>query len=321
MISMAPDGVIQTWNPAAQRLLGYSAEQILGRGMDTLVPGEDLGVVETAVERFREGGHAEPHDARWRRADGALVDVAVMLSAIRDPTGAVTGLSAVLHDITERLQSEAELATARADQQVSADRERIARDLHDTVIQRIFSSALSLQGATMLTSDPKLTKRLEGAVGQLDLTIRELRTAIFALRRTQQDAAGLRAQLLDLAASAQDALGFSPSVIFGGPIDTVVPGDVAVHLMAAAQEALSNVARHAHATTVEVHLTAGSDLVLQVVDNGRGLGSTTRSSGLRNMRERAETLGGAFHITSPAGGGTEAESAAGTRLEWRVPLP
>jgi PAS domain S-box-containing protein len=320
VISTSSDGVIETWNPAAERLLGYAAEQIVGQSIEMVVPGEAREPFDAAVEQLRAGGRAEPHDTRWRRADGALVDVAIMLSAIREPGGTLVGLSAVLRDITQRLRDEAELATARANEQVSADRERIARDLHDTVIQRIFSAALSLQGASRLTDNPKLTQRIENVTGQLDLTIRELRTAIFALRRTQRDAAGLRAQLLDLAASAQDALGFAPSVVLDGPIDTMVPGEVAVHLMAAAQEALSNVARHAHASAVEVVLTAGSDVVLQVIDNGCGLGESTRSSGLRNMRERAEALGGTFRVVSPPDGASGTTTGTGTRLEWRVPL-
>jgi ABC transporter transmembrane region len=123
--------------------------------------------------------------------------------------------------------------------------------------------------------------------------------------------AGLRDAILALTGEAAPALGFTPAVSFEGHLDSV-PEQVAAHVLAVCREALSNIARHAAASAAAVTLTAESEVLLRITDNGRGLGEVTRSSGLRNMRERAEMLGGTFLVAS--------EPGAGTRLEWRVPL-
>ncbi|MGF7238826.1 MAG: PAS domain S-box protein [Frankia sp.] len=324
MFSMSLDGIVKTWNPGAAQLLGYAAAQVVGRPVETLVPDELRGEFEAAIDRIQVGGRAEPYDTRWQRKDGGQVDVTVTLSAMRDSLGVYVGFSAIMRDITHRLRADAALATARAAQEVMADRDRIARDLHDMVIQRIFGAGMALQGIAGLVTLPKAVTRIESVIGELDTTIRELRTAIFELHRDHQDVTSLRARLLDLASTAAQALGFSPTVRFDGPIDAAVPDDVAIHLLAAAREALSNVARHAHATRAEVTVSAGSELVLRVSDNGRGLGQVTRTSGLRNMRERAEEFGGTCEVVSPAGSdattGSSATAGSGTRLEWRIPL-
>jgi PAS domain S-box-containing protein len=334
MFSMTPDGIVETWNPGAARLLGYPAARVVGRPVETLMPDELRDEFGVAVERIRSGGRVAPYDARWRREDGGLVDVAVTLSALRDPLGAYVGFSVVLRDITHRLRADAALATARAAAEVMADRDRIARDLHDMVIQRIFGAGMALQGIAGLVTLPKAVTRIESVIGELDITIRELRMAIFELHRDPQDATSLRARVLDLVSTAADALGFSPTVSFDGPIDAAVPDDVAIHLLAVAQEALSNVARHAHASRAELTLSAGSEIVLRISDNGRGFGQVTRSSGLRNMRERAAALGGTFdavsrpHPETTLDAGTTGDSGSpdsdvsesGTRIEWRIPL-
>ncbi|QWF77975.1 sensor histidine kinase [Amycolatopsis sp. CA-230715] len=204
-------------------------------------------------------------------------------------------------------------ARAWARNAVLAERDRIARDLHDQVIQRVFSAGLILQGSAALIRNPRAAERVRTVIGELDATVRDLRTAIFGLHDHPQEAVSLRIQLADLIAEADDNLGFSPTVSFAGPIDAAVPDHIAADLLAVTREALSNLARHAHATKAELSLAVGDELVLRVSDNGRGLGTTTRSSGLRNMRERAQIHDGGFSITS--------EPGAGTRLEWRVPLP
>ena len=203
-------------------------------------------------------------------------------------------------------------AQARADREIIAERDRIARDLHDLVIQRVFGAGLALQGVLGLIRQPRAAARVRTVINDLDATIRELRTAIFALHDQPQKAASLRAQLIELTGEAQDGLGFTPGLGFQGPLDAAVPDHIALDLLAVTREALSNAARHAHATRVEVTVSAADELTLTVEDNGRGIGDTTRSSGLSNMRQRAESHGGSFTITSAPG--------TGTRLEWRVPL-
>jgi signal transduction histidine kinase len=197
------------------------------------------------------------------------------------------------------------------------DQERIGRDLHDTVVQRLFSVGLSLQGAARLIDNDEARRRVDGAVDELDVTVRHIRTVIFDVESSSAQASTLRAQVLELTREASRLLGFDPGVVFDGPVDTLVPADIADELLATLREALSNVARHADARRVEVGLAAHSDgdLTLVVRDDGVGLPPSTHSAGngLRNMRTRAERLGGSVQLGAGGGGGTS--------LEWRVPLP
>lgn len=313
MFSMTPDGVIETWNPGAERLFGFTEAEIVGLPVHMLVPDELQEEFGESLRRLLAGERAVGYDTKRLHREGSLVDVAVTLSAMRDADGGLVGLSAVLRDVTDRLRTEAELADAQAAREVLADRDRMARDLHDRVIQRIFGAALTLQGAASMARHPDVAARIEAVIHELDVSIGEIRAAIFTLQRGPQDPASLRAEILDLVSNAAPGLGFSPTVSFSGPVDTVVPGVVATHVLAVAREALSNMTRHAHASAGEVRLSADSELVLEVTDNGQGMGTATRRSGLRNLRERAAALGGTFDVSSGPG--------AGTRLAWRVPLP
>ena len=311
MFSLTPDGVILTWNPGAERLFGYRPAEIIGRAGDLLVPaglGEEL---QAAMKRLRAGERAAGYDSRRRRKDGSLVDVAVTLSPMRDADGTLTGFSAVLRDITERLRTEAELAGVRAQQEVLAERDRMARDLHDSVIQRLFAAGMALQGTAGLRGGAAVAARIDQVIQELDISIKEIREAIFTLRSGPREPASLRAQILQLAAEAERSLGFAPSVSFDGAVASVPP-DVTLQVAAVVREALSNIARHAHASAAEIVLSAGAELAVAVSDNGRGLSGTTRASGLRTMRERAHLLCGSFEVIS--------EPGAGTRLHWRVPL-
>jgi signal transduction histidine kinase len=195
------------------------------------------------------------------------------------------------------------------------DRERIARDLHDTVIQRLFATGMSLQGTIRLVhSDPPVAStRIEVAVDDLDLTVKHIRTAIFGLEQARISADGLRDRVLSLTHEAAGPLGFEPRVLLDGPLDTGVDDRVAAELLATLREALSNVARHAQATQVQVEVAINGGLRLRVIDDGVGPPdeSTPRGKGLVNMAARAAALGGELEI----GAGPE----RGTILEWRVP--
>jgi signal transduction histidine kinase len=195
------------------------------------------------------------------------------------------------------------------------DRERIARDLHDTVIQRLFATGMSLQGTVRLVeTDPSAAStRIEGAVDDLDLTVKHIRTAIFGLEQTRINEHGLRDRILSLAHEAAGPLGFEPQVLLDGPIDTGLSDRVGGELLATLREALSNVARHAQATKVEVEVVLDGALCLRVVDDGIGPPgeATPRGKGLDNMAARAASLGGLMEVR-PA-------PYRGTELEWRVP--
>jgi signal transduction histidine kinase len=253
------------------------------------------------------GEAREPVHGQTAQLEAAQARIAELTTEL-DETN--RGIIALHTELEAARESE---ARARAEREVSAERDRIARDLHDLVIQRVFAAGLALQGVLGVIDHPRALTRVRGVIDDLDATIRQLRTAIFALGDQPQKAASLRAELIGLTARAHDGLGFAPAIAFQGPVDAAVPDHIAGDLLAVAREALSNIARHAHATRVEITVHAADDLLLRVVDNGRGLGGTTRSSGLTNMRSRAEAYGGAFTISSAPG--------TGTLLEWRVPLP
>ena len=201
-----------------------------------------------------------------------------------------------------------------ADVRLWEDRDRIARSLHDEVIQRLFATALSLQGTVRLAESPDVGGRIQSAVDELDDTIRRIRSTIFNLEAGQHESAGMRARVVALSTEMSHVLGFDPEVTFDGPIDSSVPDDVAEELLSTLREALSNVARHAEATNARVRLSVGDSVVLEVRDNGRGLSAGVRSGGrgMGNMSARAERLGGVL-TAEPAPGG-------GTRVVWQVPI-
>lgn len=207
-----------------------------------------------------------------------------------------------------------ELGRARRDREelvVAHDRERIARDLHDVVIQRLFATGMGLEGVARLTQDGQVKDRVSRAVDDLDTTIRDIRNTIFGLEMGR-DASGLRADLLRLTAGAAEALGFEPTLRFSGAVDHGVPDRVVPHVLAVVREGLSNATRHAHASSIDVEVRVGDEVVVVVADDGIGVGEQTRRSGLVNLRQRAEGLGGRFVLSSEVG--------AGTRLEWTVPV-
>jgi signal transduction histidine kinase len=196
------------------------------------------------------------------------------------------------------------------------DRERIASDLHDTVIQRLFATSMSLQGASRLVAtQPDLARdRVDAAVDDLDATVKQIRTAIFGLEGRRALLDGLRTRILALALEAVGPLGFEPRVLIDGPVDTGTDDHVGAEVLSTLREALSNVARHAGATEVYVEVVVSDDdLCLRVVDNGKGppRDDAPRGKGLDNMRRRAEQLGGQMSLHPSELGGTE--------LVWRVP--
>ncbi|MFD0886231.1 sensor histidine kinase, partial [Streptosporangium algeriense] len=222
-----------------------------------------------------------------------------------------------LHAFVGQAAIALELAESRMDAErlgLLEDRDRIARDLHDVVIQRLFAVAMTLMSTVRLVERPEASSRLQNAIDELDATIRQIRSTIFALQTPQDGAeAGLRGKIVELVEGARGHLGFMPGLQMEGRLEHEVPPTVAEHLLAVLREALSNVVRHARATKAGVSVEVrGERLTLTVTDNGAGMPQDGRRSGLRNLAERAERLGGSLDIASPPEGGT--------RLEWSVPL-
>ncbi|MFI7439978.1 GAF domain-containing sensor histidine kinase [Nonomuraea indica] len=194
------------------------------------------------------------------------------------------------------------------------DRDRIAKDLHDVVIQRLFATAMTLMSTVRLVERPEASSRLQHAIDELDETIRQIRSTIFALQSVPDEhAPSLRARVVELVEASRGHLGFMPGLRMEGQLDNRVPEEVAEHLLAVLREALSNVVRHAKASKAEVSVEVqGETLTLVVRDDGVGLPEEGRRSGLRNMEERATSLGGSFEISSPESGGAA--------LRWSVPI-
>jgi len=248
-------------------------------------------------------------------ATADTVHGALVVATRRGSLGAYTPTEIGL---VESFAGQAALAMDRARAQrdrallaVLEDRDRIARDLHDLAIQRLFATGLQLQSIIGLAVRPEVVERLNQAVEGIDATIRDIRDSIFELRTTSDR--DLRAEIRAVAEEARGALGFSPAVTISGPVQHTVPDQVRPHLLAVLREALANVARHANASAVSVTAAVIDGTVqLTVTDDGCGVGDATPGGGLRNMGERAATLGGTFEVAARDNGGTV--------LRWQVPL-
>ena len=195
------------------------------------------------------------------------------------------------------------------------DRERIARELHDTVIQRLFATGLSLQGAIRMTETADIRERVEQAVDDLDATIKQVRSAIFELHTARAPGRSLRQEMLALAAESARSLEFEPRLQFEGPIDTLVDDELGDDVLAVLREALANVARHADAGRVDVSVSVDPTGALLVVvrDDGRGVkDGASGGRGLANLIARAEQRGGTCRL--------ERLPAGGSVLAWRVLL-
>jgi len=209
-----------------------------------------------------------------------------------------------------------ELAEHRQDAErlsIFEDRDRIARDLHDQVIQRLYASGMKLQGTLPLITRPLVEERVSSVVDDLDQTITDIRAAIFSLQARGTGVPSLRQKVADVIDEMTEAHGMTSSADVDERLDQDVPGEIGEHLLHALREALSNAARHGRATHVDVTVLVSGKLSLLVHDNGTGIKDTTRRSGLANLAQRAEPYGGTLTV-----GGT---SAGGTELRWEVPLP
>jgi two-component system sensor histidine kinase DevS len=303
-----PDGmrILERVNESFTRMLGRSVDALIGSDfIDITHPDDRQQSIDAWVEMSDGTRNAFIREQRYLRADGEYVWALVHASVIER----VDGIRTLTHivDITDRRERQAE----RVRVTTMEDRERIARDLHDLVIQRLFGAGMKLQAVIPQMGSETAVARTYETIDELDMTIRELRSAIFSLHRRDSDRSA--ADDLELAVEqAVDRLGFRPTLVLDGPLGAVAEKQV-VELEATVREALSNAARHAGASAVEVRVeVTHASVNLAVIDDGSGVDpARPHGNGLRNMAERASRLGGSFELdTAEAGGCT---------LRWSVP--
>jgi signal transduction histidine kinase len=249
------------------------------------------------------------------RSQDSVIGVLVVLRLVGQPMfepGEVPLLTSFAEQAALALEL-GEKNRAQRQRDVYADRDRIARDLHDHVIQRLFASGLVLQSTLRRIDDQGARSRVQQTVEDLDATIREIRTSIFDLHTAgEPSGTSVRRALLDVATEAAAGSGIVPTVRIDGAVDTVVSPEVGAHAVAVVREAISNALRHARPTAVTLTVEAGTELVIDVLDDGVGIDPGGARSGLRNLEQRAGACGGTLSVRAEPGGGT--------RLVWRVPL-
>lgn len=216
-------------------------------------------------------------------------------------------------DLASRASIALELAHAREEAQralLADDRQRIARDLHDHVIQQLFGTGLTLQAAAAALPPGPGTERIGDSIAQLDDAISQIRTVVFAL--SHRDSTSLRHRVIDVVAELTASLPRPAAIRFTGPVDHAVVGSLATEIVAVTRELLSNAVRHARADRISVDVTVADGIVVVTVeDDGRGIPASGRRSGLTNLEQRADARGGSFVWES---------SAKGTSARWTAPL-
>ena len=298
-------------NEGASRQVGYTQDELLQMTMLHITPELTEHDVRDLLRPLERDQVSLVFSTTHRHRDGTDIPVEILIQAIPGDSDTPTKYVKIARDVSERLESEARLHQAEQHLRVVEDRERIARDLHDIVIQKLFAAGMTIQSVSARTDDPVHGRRLASVVDDLDDTIREIRSVIFSLSADEHVRSGVRAEVLRIVDDEREALGCEPRVRFDGPVDAM-DERVAAELLPTLREALSNVAKHSGASSVEVVVDSGEAVTLRVLDNGRGMPATlTEGHGLPNLSERAEKLGGRCRILSRPDGGTA--------LEWTVP--
>ena len=306
---------------------GYGADELADMSYPTQSSLAELAMETGRGVRLGSVEDQQRYVVHLRRVAPINAAMAVPLQGGAGPHGAIVAgrvhgrhsFGSADLEMAEAFASQAaiaiELATARADQQRLAlleDRDRIARDLHDHVIQRLFAVGLTVQGLAVAGGNEQQSRKLNQVVSDLDDTIRQIRTSIFQLRGHELAGPSLRRAILAVVDQVTPTLAFRPSVRFRGPVDTVVDDRLITEAEAVVREAATNAAKHAHASKLSVELrVTGHRLTIDVIDNGTGLTGREPRSGLANLDQRANALGGDLRV------GTE---ASGTRVHWTVPL-
>ncbi len=301
------DGYIVTANESAAAIFGYADGGLDGVNIDALVPKEKRTQHTEHRRNYAAMPSSRPMGTNLRlfaqHRNGNMFPVEISLSPVADGEGTQT--VATVRDVTERQEARARLL-------LHEDRERIAHDLHDLVIQRLFAAGMSLQSVTNLIESPVARDRVLAVTDELDETVRAVRSAIFSIGR-HDEFQSLESHLQSVVAERSRHLGFTPDLTMVGELDDL-PAFVSDQLVATLTEAVSNVARHADATDATIRVARSDGSVRLVVrDNGRGIAAPPKPlGGLSNLMWRAAELGGSCSVT-PA-------EPSGTELVWQVPV-
>jgi PAS domain S-box-containing protein len=311
ILSKTLEGIITSWNKGAEKIYGYTAEEAVGQPVSMLVPPERPNEIPEILQKIRLGEKVDHFETVRMTKDGRRLDISLTVSPIRNSEGEIVGASTIARDITERKRAEEAMRQVR-----EAERRRLARDLHDGVLQDLSYTAASMELIMLDAGGTSLGKELQGAVDRVRRAAQGLREAVNDLRLA--DEADLpfpdlveslvtrnRTTARGLEISLETAEEFLPTPL----------GEIGAQSFRILQEALTNARRHSRAGRVSVTLkTEGGDLVAEVSDDGRGFEpGTTPGVGLSSMLERAEVIGGELEIASQPG--------RGTSVRLRVPLP
>ena len=307
LILVDADGTIIDANEQAYTLFEFP--DLIGRAVDSLVPDEipdHQGLREQYADAPARRAMGAGARLRAKRGDGGSFPVHIALS----PLGGGVTLAAI-RDQSDMLAVEQQMIEATRRRILAEEHERIARDLHDRIIQSLFALGMDLESGLSIPDDDPAA-RISRAVDTLDDVIRAIREVIFDVRRSRPDNDSVRGQIVALATDLIPSLGFEPALEFNGELDQLDPA-LADHVIAVVRESLSNVARHAEASSATVTLNGGeSEVRIRVTDDGRGMPEVpARHSGHGNLADRARLAGGSFRVgTRPEGG---------TIVEWLAP--
>ena len=317
LVEFGLDTRIRLWNPAAERIFGWSRDEMIGRGGLPMAPPSKRSESEELFARVRAGESVNDYETVRQRKDGTLVPVSIAAAPVRDGSGRVVGNMVAYTDITERKAQEAEVHRLNAElharlEELAASRSRIVaagdverrrleRNLHDGAQQRLVTLSLALRVAqTKLESDPAAARAaLADAGDELAVALDELRELARGLHPAVLSERGLAAAVEAIAGRAP-----LPVEIADVP-DGRLPEPVEAAAYYLIAEALTNVTKYAQASRVQVRVAArDSGVVVEVADDGVGGADPSAGSGLRGLADRVEALGGSLEVVSPAGGGT-----------------
>ena len=311
ILSKTLEGIITSWNKGAERIYGYSAEEAVGQPVSMLVPPERPNEIPEILQRIQRGEKVDHFETVRMTKDGRRLDISLTVSPIRNSAGVIVGASTIARDITERKRAEAALRQVR-----EAERRRIARDLHDGVLQDLAYTAATMGLIMLDTESAGLEEELQRAVDAVRRAAQGLRDAVNDLRlEEERDRPFPRLVESLVQRNRARAQGYEISLELGEGFPSAPLGHIGTDLLRIIQEALTNARRHSGAKRVTVSLKVeGSDLVAEVSDDGQGFGpENSPGVGFSSMRERAAAVGGTVEI--------ESEVGRGTKVHIRIPVP